>query len=57
MRIVWQWKSNIIDWQNRPDVLAVGTTVPFESPPDPSLVGRDGWVAFEEEVKPNEKSI
>jgi len=47
--IVWKWKANILEFIGKPGVLRVLPPVDFLHPKDPSLVGRDGWVAYEED--------
>jgi len=46
---VWKWRSNLDSYVNKEGVVGVRVSMAF--PKDDSLVGRDGWVGFEEELK------
>jgi len=47
--IVWKWKPNVQDYAGK-DVVGI-RVVPLR---DPLLMGRDGWVGYEEDI-PNYK--
>lgn len=47
-RIVWKWKADIVDYIGKPGVVGIWLASVF--PNDTCLIGRDGYVGFEEEV-------
>lgn len=54
-RIVWKWKANIADYAGKPGVVGIWIIAVF--PNDNCLVGRDGYVGFEEEYSNVKKNL